>query len=703
MSPRDLLARRLSQVLASEPFSLDMPAADLARSVGVAKDPTHGDYAFACFPLAKALRKSPVQIASDLAPALRDALEDSDPFRSIEATQAYINVRIDAGKHAQRLVGEILAGDRLAPRPVTDTQVMIEYSQPNTHKGFHVGHIRNVALGHSLVNQFRFHGYDVVAANYIGDEGTHIAKCLWYLRNHFEGETPDTNRGEFLGQQYAAAVELLDLSVLTRVPHPNVFSARVVRSEPHPTNDKWQVVDVDTGDAHPTVVTAGRGFNVGDVVPYAAVGSVMNDRPVGVVDKQGVQSTGMICSSAEIGLGDGRDIHVLDPTTPLGVPLTEWFRIDGQRDAEVSVEALVASRNAEVRAVLQQLEAHEPEMHALWKETRQWSLDAFAEVYAWLGAPFDHDFFESEVSATSKQIILEAYEKGLLEKSQGAIGARLDKLPFFLLLKSDGTGLYSTKDIALAQRKFDQFHIDRSIYVVDQSQSLHFQQVFATLELLGYDKARDCYHLAYGMVVLPDGKMSSRKGNVILFSRLRESVLQAIHAKYMDKFRGDWPDEEIEDTAKKVAIATVYYGMLNQGTLKDIVFDLEAWTEPTGQTGPYMLYAVARVRSILRKAGAERGAPDWNALGHETESELLLLMERFDEVALQALQDYRPQALCIYAYDLARAMNRHNKHCPVLKAETPGLREARLQLIDAAAQVLDRTLHLLGIDTVERM
>lgn len=145
----------------------------------------------------------------------------------------------------------------------------------------------------------------------------------------------------------------------------------------------------------------------------------------------------------------------------------------------------------------------------------QWCLDEFKRIYRWLNARFDHDFFESEVAAESKQTVAEYQAKGVFVMNDGAVGADLSQvgLGFQILLKRDGTGLYATKDLALARRKFEQFHIDKSIYVVDSAQSFHFQQVFATLKMMGYPQAERCYHLPYGLVILPDGKMSSRKGN----------------------------------------------------------------------------------------------------------------------------------------------------------------------------------------------
>ena len=283
---------------------------------------------------------------------------------------------------------------------------------------------------------------------------------------------------------------------------------------------------------------------------------------------------------------------------PVGVALMEHFRFDDVLPEGVGVREEFERRNREVGEVLQALESKTGEMYDLWQQTKEWSMDEFHEIYKWLEARFDHYFFESEVGEAGKQIVLEYLEKGVLVRSEGAVGADLEAygLPFCLLLKSDGTGLYSTKDIALAQVKFEDFGIDKSVYVVDHSQSLHFQQVFRVLQMMGYQKAELCFHLAYGLVKRPDGKMSSRKGNIILFSELRRQLRQRILDKYLQQFVGQWSDEEIEEAARWVSVATIRYGMLNTDNLNEITFDLEDWVKNTGNTGSYLMYAFARTR-----------------------------------------------------------------------------------------------------------
>ncbi|ETO19250.1 hypothetical protein RFI_17980, partial [Reticulomyxa filosa] len=222
-------------------------------------------------------------------------------------------------------------------------------------------------------------------------------------------------------------------------------------------------------------------------------------------------------------------------------------------------------------------------------------------------------------SEESRELVMEYYNKGILEKSQGAIGCRLDDgLGFCMLLKSDGSGLYATKDLVLARKKFDKYKIDNSIYVVDAAQSLHFKQVFAVLKKFGYAQADKCFHLPYGLVILPSGKMGTRFGNVILFHELKKLLGDEVNDKFLNALRYPskskedgqeseeeveaeaeeeekkkkkcvevykWTEEELKETERAISVGSIRYGMLNHDTNKDIIFDLKKWTLSTGDTG----------------------------------------------------------------------------------------------------------------------
>ena len=545
-------------------------------------DPALGDYAFPCFQLAKALRKGPPLIAKDLAARLQPALARQPLLTGVEAAGPYVNFRASIPEMARGAVPAILSGAYFeANRGARRAKVMIEYSQPNTHKAFHVGHMRNVALGDALVRIFEYNGHPVIAANYIGDVGTHIAKCLWYYQKHRTEEPPAEGRGEWLGKLYTAATLML----------------------------------------------------------------------------------------------------------------------------EQAAPEEQARMEKEVSAVLQQLEARQGEPYRLWQETRQWSLQAFDEIYRWLGARFDHVFYESDMEA-GRKIVDEGLRRGVFVRSQGAVGIDLEayKLGFFLVLKADGTTLYATKDLALAQIKFEQFQIDESIYVVGAEQTLHFQQVFKALELLGYPQARQCHHLSYGLVMLPEGKMSSRAGNIITFSRLRAEMNAYIDTHYLGAHRGEWSEEEIAETARRIAVAAIRYGMVKQDPSKAIVFAMADWLETEGDTGTYLCYAYTRIQSMLRLVGrAGRPDVDYTLLTQEPEKRLIRLLHDFNRVVEQAEQTLRPNHLANSLFDICKEFSRAYATSPVLKAETPALADARLALFAATGQLLERGLFLIGIVPPSRM
>jgi arginyl-tRNA synthetase len=676
----------------------------ISKKIESPKDSKMGDLAFPCFLLAKAMKKAPPMIANELLAQVEEKVNQSELLEKVIAAGPYLNFFI-SNTHLAQIIPAILDGDYLNPEKSKNEKVMIEYSQPNTHKAFHVGHMRNVALGDSLSRLYKYAGYDVMAVNYIGDEGTHIAKCLWAYQNLFDGEVPDDNRGEFLGDLYAKADEYLDLSAMTKYPFPDYICAEITEIKEHPNESKWKVLKLNAGSTTNTVVCGGDGYEIGNKVVYAMPNSKLGGRFVIEKDMKGVTSQGCICSEGELGISDQKNkIFILDQNSTVGTELCELGKLEAFKDTTDIVE-LWKSRNNEVSEVLKKLEDKTSDIQKLWSETKEWSLNDFKSIYSWVNCDFDHYFYESEVGESGKEVVLKALDEGKLIKSEGAVGADLEKekLGFFMLLKSDGTGLYSTKDIALAQLKFEQYKIDRSIYVVDFSQSLHFKQVFKTLELLGYEKAQNCYHLPYGLVMLPDGKMSSRKGNVITFSKLKNSLEKHILENYLDR-HDDWNDEEKIEATRTISVATIRYGMLNQDNIKNIIFDMDAWTAVNGNTGPYLLYAYARTQSVLRKGENVNATQiDLNLLVHDAEKTLLTDLGNFKTMSERSTVQNKPQLICIYLYQLSKNFSRFFENCPVLKAESDTLVSTRLALTRATGKVLKQGLSLLGINTLQRM
>ena len=572
-------AQALNQLISGEKWDAEA----LLLLVEQPPDPELGDFALPCFSFTNSLRRPPQAIAEELLAILKSEARGLLPFSSVQTAGPYLNFTLDASVLARELLPEILNQSRGTSRYAKgEEKVMIEFSQPNTHKGFHVGHLRNALLGDSLCRIYRYNGYEVVGANYIGDVGAHIARCLWHYLKHNAETPPEELKGEWLGKIYARAVEFLE-------------------------------------------------------------------------------------------------------------------RLNGKEAEEAQQE---------ISDLLRSLEEKDPELTRIWEETRQWSLDDFGEIYEWLDICFDHVFYESEVDDEGRQMVLEGEKKGIFVRSEGALGVDLNEegLGFFMVLKSDGNTLYSTKDLALARRKFDQFTIDRSVYVVGAEQTLHFKQVFATLRRMGYAQADRCFHLPYALVMLPSGKMSSREGNVILFSEMRRKMSRYIIEGHLSEQRESWDEKQIGETARRIALAAIRYGMLSQDSNKPIVFSMEDWLVSEGDTGTYLVYAYVRIRSITRQV--DRSVTDqveFSLLTHPNEKLLMRRMIDFDRVVWKAGEQFKPSLLARYLYELCRDFSRAYGTCSVKHAKSEELQAVRLLLFHCVAEILRRGLGLLGITPPERM
>ena len=588
--------------------------------VSQSKEERFGDYSTnIAMVLGKILKKNPMEVAREIKSAIADKMFDPatpsfnldgansiskveplkgevgprDAFEKIEAVApGYINFYLSQ-KYLQRLIAEINEKkEKFGNLKKKKGKTMVEYSQPNTHKEFHIGHLRNVFIGSALVEVLKKSGRGVVAANYIGDTGSHIAKCLWGIQKFHAGENPDSiqDKSEFLGKAYAEAVRAI---------------------EENPENEK------------------------------------------------------------------------------------EFKKLQNKFDQGDS--ALVE----------------------LWQKTRQWSLDEFQSIYKMLGAEFDAYFYESEEEIAGKKLLPELLKKKIIKESEGAIIANLElyNLGVLVLVRKDGSALYGLKDIPLAIKKFDDFKIDNSIYVVDIRQSLYFRQLFKILELYGFRKKMA--HIGYEFVALKGGEgMSSRKGNIILAKDLIDNVRERVKSKFPES-----PDP------LQIALGAIKFSMLKYSAASKIEFDIEGSVKLEGATGPYVQYAHARISSILRKSenvlvgGSAPEALRFNLDGansiskveplkhrsnlemltHEKELSLIKELNKFPELVEEIAQNYEIHKLPHYAVKLADKFHSFYNECRVIDAENPELASARLNLVNAVRIVLAEALRLIGAQAPEKM
>jgi len=352
----------------------------------------------------------------------------------------------------------------------------------------------------------------------------------------------------------------------------------------------------------------------------------------------------------------------------------------------------------------------------LWLKTREWSLEELRDILDMMDVKIDVWFYESEVDEPSKQIVDELIQKGIatderplgpvLVKIDEKLGLTKDKYRTAVILRNDGTSLYLTKDLALAKVKFEQYHVDRSIYVVDFRQNLHFQQAFKILEMWGFPQAAKCYHLSYGYITLPEGSMSARKGRVVLFKDVADEAVKRVLAVESEK-SGDIPEGERVKIASQIGLGALTYSILSVDNNKDIVFNMDEALSFDGRTGPYIQNAHVRANSILKKAnvgkleGLQVGRFDYELTKHETE--LIELISRFPQTVEQAANEYRPLLMATYAYDLANTFHSFYHAVPVLQTEDENIRNARIRLVATARQVIANALRLLDIQAPDVM
>lgn len=527
------------------------------------------------------------QRAAELAEALAKELGTPAGFARVEAVKGYVNLYFSPGDFAARVVESVTdGGAKYGWGAAKGQRIMVEYSQPNTHKAMHVGHLRNMILGAALANIIEAAGYEVVRANYIGDFGKDIVKWLWnYMKRHMGEEPPKEKMTQWMGDLYAEATRELE------------------------------------------------------------------------ADPKGEE---------------------------------------------------------EIREVFAAWEDEKSDVHALWQKTRQWSLDGFNDIYAQMGIHFDKFYYESQMEKPAKAFTDKLIKEGIAidERPAGPVIVKLDELlgskdekyRVLVLLRSDGTSLYGAWDMALAQAKFKDYELDKSIYVVDVRQSLHFQQVFKTLELAGFGELmKKVLHLPYEIVNLPGNVvLSSREGNVVL---LEELIRQATSrsADIVAEKNAALDDATRQTIAKQVGLAAIKYPMLARETTKIATFDWETALDFNGQAAPYIQYSHVRANSILRKVEGKLPIPA--APGHKlepSEIQLINLISQFPDAVQRAAAEYKTLHITNLAYDTAQAFNDFYNQCPVLQAED-GVKTFRLGLVAATKQTLANQLALLGIRAPEVM
>lgn len=393
--------------------------------------------------------------------------------------------------------------------------------------------------------------------------------------------------------------------------------------------------------------------------------------------------------------------------------LTAQFKGEGLDDEAAKAKAEQESAlMKEARAMLVKWEANDPEVRALWEKMNSWVYAGFDETYKALGVGFDKIYYESNTYLEGKKKVEEGLAKGLfVRKDDNSVWADLtnEGLDQKLLLRSDGTSVYMTQDIGTAEMRFKDYPIDKMIYVVGNEQNYHFQVLSILLDRLGFKWGKDLVHFSYGMVELPNGKMKSREGTVVDADDLIASMIQNARTLSEDKVNKleDITEAEKNEIARIVGLGALKYFILKVDARKNMLFNPEESIDFNGNTGPFIQYTYARIRSILRKAAAQGIAIPTvvadNAPMNEKEIALIQKMNDFGAAVAQAGVDYSPSGIANYCYELTKEFNQFYHDYSILNADTEDEKTTRLVLAQNVAKVIKNGMELLGIEVPERM
>ena len=363
----------------------------------------------------------------------------------------------------------------------------------------------------------------------------------------------------------------------------------------------------------------------------------------------------------------------------------------------------------EAREMLQRWEAGDEAVRSVWRMMNQWVYDGFDVTYKRLGVDFDKIYYESETYLEGKEKVLEGLEKGIMyRKEDGSVWADLtaDGLDHKLLLRSDGTSVYMTQDIGTAKLRYQDYPIDKMIYVVGNEQNYHFQVLSLLLDKLGFKWGKDLVHFSYGMVELPEGKMKSREGTVVDADDLMDEMIAT--AKETSAELGKLDDcspEEADEIARIIGLGALKYFILKVDPRKNMMFNPKESIDFNGNTGPFIQYTYARIRSLLRKA-AEAGIDynaNYEAEPNEKEISLIQKIADFPQVVAEAGRTYSPALIANYVYDLVKEYNQFYHDYSILREENEVVRNFRLKLSEVTCDTVRRATGLLGIEVPERM
>lgn len=555
-----------------------------------------GDLTLVCFPLLRYSKKSPEQTAK----VIGDYLINNKPyFEDFNVEKGFLNLSLKQYYWLDLFKNWIKDDNYGLVSEKSGKLFMVEYSSPNTNKPLHLGHLRNIFLGDSVVSLLKSVGHDVVSTQIINDRGIHICKSMVAWDKYGQGDNPVESglKGDHLVGKYY------------------VHFDKVYREE---------------------------------------VASLVKE---GLSEDKAKEKAPIFNAAKEM--------------------LVKW-------------------------------EKNDEKVRSMWAKMNGWVYDGFDQTYSDLGVSFDKLYYESDTFELGKEVVTKGVSNAVFyEKEDHSVWCDLskDNLDDKLLIRADGTTVYMTQDIGTAVQRFRDYpNLSGVIYTVGNEQNHHFKVLFRILEKLNYSWSKDCHHLSYGMVELPEGKMKSREGKVVDADDLLADVIK--EAKLLTAERGHlegMSKEEIELLCSKIGKAGLKYFLLKVDPKKKMSFDPKESIDLNGNTGPFIQYGYARIKSLIQKSSSFE---DFNSEKFEISSkelEVVKMISSFPQVIQFAAKDLSPALLSNYLFILVKTYNSFYQDSPIIREENNDLKNFRLQLSIMTSKVLKRGMNILGIEMPERM
>ncbi len=606
-----------------------------------------GDITLVIFPFVKLLKKSPQELAQIFGEALKNRISFIENYNSVGG---FINFSVSNSYWLTQFNNAANTSNFGHSHQATGKTYIVEYSSPNTNKPLHLGHCRNIFLGYAVSEILKANGHNVIKTQIVNDRGIHICKSMLAWQKFGNGETPQSSgiKGDHLVGKYYVEFEKRN----------QIAAKEEVRK----------------------IIEQNRIEEVGDSKRFSLVTSLSNIKESNILSNKDVSFKDLVNEIKDDNTKDTFEDYFLLWENPL---------------------------IKEARDYLVKWEQGDKEVVALWEMMNNWVYDGFNATYQRIGVDFDKIYHESNTYILGKDVVIEGLNKGVFfKKDDGSVWVDLtdEGLDEKLLLRGDGTSVYITQDIGTAILRYRDFPaVSGMIYTVGNEQDYHFEVLFKVLKKLGYDWAHNCYHLSYGMVDLPTGRMKSREGTVVDADELMDSVVN--DAKSMTQERGHiegMSEDEKQHLYETIGVGGLKYYLLRVEPKKRMQFNPEESVDLNGNTAPFIQYGYARIQSILRKASVSKTINETLAIS-DTEKELVKLILNYPEELNKAGVEYSPAVLCNYNFELIKFYNSFYQSHPILGEENEDLKMFRISLSTMVADITKRNMKLLGIDVPKKM